>query len=303
MVATSSPSTTRLFSETWCPPNRQPQGAAPPGLAEHPQVVQAGVAAAFPVEPGHEALGVVEHVLQAHDRGHRDVRRPADRPEATSRIAARCCAGRCWWKVSPPWSVGRVEPAPALGVGRRRPPAGARPRSPLLRVEHVQPRPAASAIAAATSGGRSRRRGVDRPCPEPNAAGVGWNGSSGPIRGVLIDDLRATTGHRRRGDDHDDPDRRAPRPAHRDRLHAGQAGQGGRAGGARGADRADAGGRLRQLRPAPASRTRACSLLRELGEPGHLDAHLGAPHLVGSPASSPTCSTRRPDHPEMRRIA
>ena len=30
-VETSAPSTTRLFNETWCPPNRQPQGAEPPG--------------------------------------------------------------------------------------------------------------------------------------------------------------------------------------------------------------------------------------------------------------------------------
>jgi hypothetical protein len=29
-----------------------------------------------------------------------------DSPVATSRIAACCCAGRCWCMVSPPWSVG-----------------------------------------------------------------------------------------------------------------------------------------------------------------------------------------------------
>ncbi|HEY5845435.1 MAG TPA: hypothetical protein VIT42_01475 [Microlunatus sp.] len=27
-------------------------------------------------------------------------------PVDTNRIAARCFAGRCWWMVSPSWSVG-----------------------------------------------------------------------------------------------------------------------------------------------------------------------------------------------------
>src|ERR1700678_2043789 len=41
--------------------------------AEDAQVVQAGIAAALTVEPGGEALDPVQHVLEPHDRGDRDV--------------------------------------------------------------------------------------------------------------------------------------------------------------------------------------------------------------------------------------
>ena len=58
-------------------------------LAEEPEVIHSGVAAAFPIVAGLESLGVVEHVLQADDRRDRDVP-SGERPVETSRIAARC---------------------------------------------------------------------------------------------------------------------------------------------------------------------------------------------------------------------
>ena len=118
----------------------EPPAPHSPGtrIAEHPQVVQPRVAAAFSVEAGHEPLDVVEHVLQAHDRRHRDVpgggqsgrdqshRRPLLRGPLLVH-GESAVVGRC------------VEPAAAFGVGRVVGGRSALRRAPLAGVEHLEP--------------------------------------------------------------------------------------------------------------------------------------------------------------------
>jgi hypothetical protein len=86
-------------------------------LAEHPQVVEAGVATALPVEPGDEPLCLVEHVLQAHHGGHGDVRRGGqagrDQPHRRPLLRRPLLVHGQAAVIG-----GRVEPAQPLGIGR-----------------------------------------------------------------------------------------------------------------------------------------------------------------------------------------
>ena len=138
VVATRAPSTTRLFSDTWWPPNRQPHGAGAAGLAEHPQVVQAGIAAALAVEPGDEALGVVEDVLQPHRGRDGDV--PGCRQARRHQPHRRPLLGGALLVHRQAAVVGRrVEPAPALGVRGVVRRYGAGGHRALVRSQRVEP--------------------------------------------------------------------------------------------------------------------------------------------------------------------
>ena len=140
VMAWTRPSTIRLFSETWWPPNRQPHGSGAAGLAEHPQVVQLGVAATVALPVGHPALGVVEDVLQPDDRGHGDVT-GRGQPAGHQLVREPLLAGGLGAQGQPA-VVGRgVEPALPLGLGlgsrSGRGPGGHRP---LVRLQRLQPR-------------------------------------------------------------------------------------------------------------------------------------------------------------------
>ena len=74
VVATSTPSDHEVVQRDVVPTEPPTPQAFVTRLAEHPQVIHSRVAAAFPIEAGLESLGVVEHVLQAHDRRDCDVR-------------------------------------------------------------------------------------------------------------------------------------------------------------------------------------------------------------------------------------
>ena len=116
VVETTMPSATRLFSDMWWPPNRQPHGAGAAGLAEHPQVVQARVAAPFAAPVDGPALDVVEHVVQPDDGGDGDV--PGGGQPGGDELVSQLLLGRPLGAEGQPAVVGgRVEPAPALGVG------------------------------------------------------------------------------------------------------------------------------------------------------------------------------------------
>lgn len=98
-------------------PTEPPPPSGPARLTEHAQVVQPWVAPALAVEPGHEPLDAVEHVLQPHggrdsdvaghgqSRGHQLHRGPLLRRPLLMHGKAAVIGGR-------------VEPSPALGVDR-----------------------------------------------------------------------------------------------------------------------------------------------------------------------------------------
>ena len=108
-------------------------------VAEHPQVVQAGVAAALAVEHRGEALGVVEDVLQAHHRRRGDVARPR-RARAQQRHRQPLLGGALGVQGEAAVVGRRVEPAAALGVALGVG-VGARPdrHGALLLGERVEP--------------------------------------------------------------------------------------------------------------------------------------------------------------------
>ena len=83
--------------------------------AEDAQVVQAGVAAALTVEPGDKALDPVQHVLQPHDRGDRDV--PGQgKPGGDQRHRRALLRGPLLMQGKPAVIGRRVEPPPAFGL-------------------------------------------------------------------------------------------------------------------------------------------------------------------------------------------
>src|SRR4029450_3617603 len=108
-------------------------------LAEDPQVIHPWVAAPVPIEACLEALNVVEHVLQAHDRRDRDVcgggQSGRDQPHGGSLL----CGSLLMDGEATMISRG-VEPATALIVGRVVCGNGSLANRALLRVERVQPR-------------------------------------------------------------------------------------------------------------------------------------------------------------------
>ena len=122
------------------------------GLAEHPQVVQAGVPAALAVEDRHEPLGVVEDVLQAHRGrdgdvpGRRETRR--DQPHRGPLLG-----GSLRVHGEPTVVRGGVEPAPPLGVRRVVRGDGADGHRALRGVEGVEPRARGSGHAVGDRAG------------------------------------------------------------------------------------------------------------------------------------------------------
>ena len=122
------------------------------GLAEHPQVVEAGVAAALAVEDRHEPLGVVEDVLQAHRGRDGDVPgRRETRRDQLHRGPLLCGALRVHGQ--PTVVGGGVEPAPALGVGRVVRGDGADGHRALRVVQGVEPRARGSGHAVGDRAG------------------------------------------------------------------------------------------------------------------------------------------------------
>jgi hypothetical protein len=84
-------------------------------LAEHPQVIQARIAAAFPAPVDGPALDLVQHVVQPDDGGDGDVSR--DGEPAGDELVSQALLGRALRAERQAAVVGRgVEPAPALGV-------------------------------------------------------------------------------------------------------------------------------------------------------------------------------------------
>ena len=122
------------------------------GLAEHPQVVQAGVPAALAVEDRHEPLGVVEDVLQAHRGRDGDV--PGRRETCRDQLHRGPLLGGSLRVHGEPTVVrGGVEPAPPLGVRRVVRGDGADGHRALRGVEGVEPRARGSGHAVGDRAG------------------------------------------------------------------------------------------------------------------------------------------------------